>query len=51
MVDDKDLEALARFGDPARCPRHVDGNTNTDGTAWMYAVAGLHPLWTHCDYP
>ncbi len=27
------------------------GNANTDGTAWMYAVAGLHPLWTHYDYP
>ena len=27
------------------------GNANTDGTAWMYAVADLHPLWTHYDYP
>jgi hypothetical protein len=27
------------------------GNANTDGTAWMYAVAGLHPLWTHYDFP
>ncbi|EUA93450.1 conserved transmembrane domain protein [Mycobacterium ulcerans str. Harvey] len=27
------------------------GDANTDGTAWMYAVAGLHPLWTHYDYP
>ena len=27
------------------------GNGNTDGTAWMYAVADLHPLWTHYDYP
>ena len=27
------------------------GNANTDGTAWMYAVSGLHPLWTHYDYP
>jgi hypothetical protein len=29
----------------------VIGNANTDGTSWMYAVAGLHPLWTHYDYP
>ena len=29
----------------------VIGDANTDGTAWMYAVAGLHPLWTHYDYP
>ncbi len=41
-----------------RLPRHAArrqdtliGNANTDGTAWMYAVAGLHPLWTHYDYP
>ena len=27
------------------------GNANTDGTAWMYAVADLHPLWTHYDFP
>jgi hypothetical protein len=27
------------------------GNANTDGTAWMYAVSGLYPLWTHYDYP
>lgn len=27
------------------------GNANVDGSAWMYAVAGLHPLWTHYDYP
>ena len=27
------------------------GNSNIDGTAWMYAVADLHPLWTHYDFP
>lgn len=27
------------------------GNANVDGTAWMYAVADLRPLWTHYDFP
>src|SRR5262249_18425136 len=27
------------------------GNPNVDGTAWMYAIAALHPLWTHYAYP
>ena len=27
------------------------GDSNIDGTAWMYAVADLHPLWTHYDFP
>ena len=27
------------------------GDSNVDGTAWMYAVADLHPLWTHYDFP
>jgi hypothetical protein len=27
------------------------GNSNVDGTAWIYAVADLHPLWTHYDFP
>ncbi|EUA24608.1 transmembrane alanine and leucine rich domain protein [Mycobacterium xenopi 3993] len=38
----------------ARLPGARDtliGNANTDATAWMYAVADLHPLWTHYDYP
>lgn len=51
IVDDKDLEAIAYL---ARLPGARDtviGNANVDGTAWMYAVAGLHPLWTHYDYP
>ncbi|GBE64143.1 membrane protein [Mycobacterium sp. MFM001] len=51
MVDQRDLEAMAYL---ARLPGARDtliGNGNTDGTAWMYAVAGLHPLWTHYDYP
>ncbi len=51
MIDQRDLEAMAYL---ARLPGARDtliGNANTDGTAWMYAVAGLHPLWTHYDYP
>ena len=51
IVNAKDLEAFAYL---ARLPGAHDtviGNANTDGTAWMYAVAGLHPLWTHYDFP
>jgi hypothetical protein len=51
IIDRRDLEAMAYL---ARLPGARDtliGNANTDGTAWMYAVAGLHPLWTHYDYP
>ncbi|KAA8960473.1 DUF6541 family protein [Mycobacterium sp.] len=51
IIDGRDLEAMAYL---ARLPGARDtlvGNANTDGTAWMYAVAGLHPLWTHYDYP
>lgn len=51
IVDRRDLQAFAYL---ARLPgaRHtMIGNANTDGTGWMYAVAGLHPLWTHYDYP
>ncbi len=51
IIDNKDLEA---FGYLATLPGARDtliGNANTDGTAWMYAVSGLHPLWTHYDYP
>ncbi|MDA3659011.1 DUF6541 family protein [Mycobacterium xenopi] len=51
MIDQRDLEAMAYL---ARLPGARDtliGNANTDATAWMYAVADLHPLWTHYDYP
>jgi hypothetical protein len=51
IIDDNDLAAFAYL---ARLPEAKDtliGNANTDGTAWMYAVADLHPLWTHYDYP
>jgi D-galactosaminyltransferase len=51
MVDDKDLQAMAYLATLPGARNTTIGNANTDGTAWMYAVADLHPLWTHYDYP
>ena len=51
IVDAKDLEALAYLATLPGARETIIGNANTDGTAWMYAVAGLHPLWTHYDFP
>ncbi|MDV3123869.1 hypothetical protein M1247_02965 [Mycobacterium sp. 21AC1] len=51
MVDAEDLEAFAFLAGLPDARTTTIGNANTDGTAWMYAVAGLHPLWTHYDYP
>lgn len=51
MIDAKDLEAFAYLATLPGARDTLIGNANTDGTAWMYAVAGLHPLWTHYDYP
>lgn len=51
IVSDKDLEAFAYLATLPGARDTVIGNANVDGTAWMYAVAGLHPLWTHYDYP
>ena len=51
IVDAKDLEAFAFLANLPGARDTLIGNANTDGTAWMYAVAGLHPLWTHYDYP
>jgi hypothetical protein len=51
MVDQKDLEAWAYLAELPGARDTLIGDANTDGTAWMYAVAGLHPLWTHYDYP
>ncbi|GAB1814211.1 membrane protein [Mycobacterium sp. MUNTM1] len=51
MIDQRDLMAMAYL---AKLPGGHDtliGNSNVDGTAWMYAVADLHPLWTHYDFP
>jgi D-galactosaminyltransferase len=51
MIDQRDLEAMAYLAKLPGARDTLIGNANTDGTAWMYAVAGLHPLWTHYDYP
>lgn len=51
VVDDKDLQAFAYLAGLPGARDTLIGNANVDGTAWMYAVAGLHPLWTHYDYP
>ncbi|WP_167096757.1 DUF6541 family protein [Mycobacterium sp. DL592] len=51
MIDNKDLAAMAYLATLPGARDTLIGNANTDGTAWMYAVAGLHPLWTHYDYP
>ncbi len=51
IIDQKDLDAMAYLATLPGARDTVIGNGNTDGTSWMYAVAGLHPLWTHYDYP
>ena len=51
MVDGRDLEAFAHLAALPGARDSVIGNANVDGSSWMYAVAGLHPLWTHYDYP
>lgn len=51
IVSPRDLEAFAHLASLPGARDTLIGNANTDGTAWMYAVAGLHPLWTHYDYP
>ena len=51
LINQKDLDAFAYLATLPGAKDTLIGNANTDGTAWMYAVAGLHPLWTHYDYP
>lgn len=51
IVGTKDLQAMAFLATLPDARSTVIGDANVDGTAWMYAVAGLHPLWTHYDYP
>lgn len=51
MVDGKDLQAFAHLATLPGAHDTLIGNANVDGTNWMYAVADLHPLWTHYDYP
>lgn len=51
IIDGKDLEAFAHLATLPGARDTLIANANTDGTAWMYAIADLHPLWTHYDYP
>ncbi len=51
IINQKDLDAMAYLANLPGAKTTLIGNANTDGTAWMYAVADLHPLWTHYDYP
>ncbi len=51
IIDQKDLDAFAHLASLPDARTTVIGNSNVDGTAWMYAVADLHPLWTHYDFP
>ncbi len=51
MINQQDLDAMAYLAQLPGARDTLIGDSNVDGTAWMYAVAGLHPLWTHYDYP
>ena len=51
MIDQRDLMAMAYLATLPGAHDTLIGNSNIDGTAWMYAVADLHPLWTHYDFP
>ncbi len=51
IVNQKDLDAFAHLATLPGARTTLIGDSNVDGTAWMYAVADLHPLWTHYDFP
>jgi D-galactosaminyltransferase len=51
IIDQRDLMGMAYLATLPGARDSLIGNSNVDGTAWMYAVADLHPLWTHYDYP
>lgn len=51
MIDQHDLDAMAYLAKLPGAKTTLIGDSNVDGTAWMYAVADLHPLWTHYDFP
>ncbi|MEE6178087.1 DUF6541 family protein [Mycobacterium sp. 050134] len=51
MIDQRDLMAMAYLAKLPGARDTVIGDSNIDGTAWMYSVADLHPLWTHYDFP
>ena len=51
IIDQRDLMAMAYLAELPGAHDTLIGDSNIDGTAWMYAVADLHPLWTHYDFP
>jgi hypothetical protein len=51
IIDQRDLMAMAYLATLPGARTTLIGDSNVDGTAWMYAVADLHPLWTHYDFP
>jgi hypothetical protein len=51
VIDQRDLMAMAYLANLPGAHDTLIGDSNIDGTAWMYAVADLHPLWTHYDFP
>ncbi|MFV8308827.1 DUF6541 family protein [Mycobacteroides chelonae] len=51
MVGPKKLDAFAYLATLPGAKDTTIGDGNVDGSGWMYAVAGLHPLWTHYDFP
>ncbi|MUM17982.1 hypothetical protein FZI91_17775 [Mycobacterium sp. CBMA271] len=51
MVGPKKLDAMAYLATLPGAKDTTIGDGNVDGSGWMYAVAGLHPLWTHYDFP
>jgi D-galactosaminyltransferase len=51
IINQHDLDAMAHLAALPGARDTLIGNSNVDGTAWMYAVADLHPLWTHYDFP
>jgi hypothetical protein len=51
IIDQRDLMAMAYLAALPGARDTLIGDSNVDGTAWMYAVADLHPLWTHYDFP
>jgi D-galactosaminyltransferase len=51
IIDQRDLMAMAYLASLPGAHDTLIGDSNVDGTSWMYAVADLHPLWTHYDFP
>ncbi|MGO9381988.1 MAG: DUF6541 family protein [Mycobacterium sp.] len=51
IINQRDLMAMAHLAALPDAHNTLIGDSNIDGTAWMYAVADLHPLWTHYDFP